>query len=86
MAKNVYNTFVVVNCKTRRIELVTSSARKANEYNRVGYRIEVWNCNALVERIRAREKEAFPMKPYIDAERAYIGEKQKRAEERNKRR
>lgn len=86
MAKTVYNTFVVVNCKTRKIELVTSSARKANEWRKTGYKIEVWNCNMRVETIRAKEKERFPMKPYIEAEKAYIGEKQKRAEEKNKRR
>ena len=83
MAKSSYNTFVVVNCKTRKIELVTSSARKAEAMRRTGYRIDVWNCNALVERIHAKEKECFPMAPYIEAERAFIGERQRRREQRN---
>lgn len=86
MARYGYNTFLVVDCKSRKILLVTSSARKAHGMLQVGRRIEVWGCNQLVEKIHAKEKEPFPMKPYIDAERAYIGEKQKRAEEKNKRR
>ena len=86
MAKRVYNTFVVVNCKTRKVELVTSSARKANEWRKTGYRIEVWNCNERVENIHAKEKERFPMGPYIEAEKEFIGDRQRRAEEKNKRR
>lgn len=86
MAKSGYNTFVVVNCKTRRVELVTSSARKAEAMRRTGYRIDVWNCNALVEKIHSKEKEKFPMAPYIQAERQFIGERQRRREERNSRR
>lgn len=85
--KSGYNTFVVVNCKTRKVELVTSSARKAESMRKVGYRIDVWNCNALVERIHAKEKgERLPMKPYIEAEREFIGKRQHRREERNKKR
>jgi hypothetical protein len=86
MAKRVYNTFVVVNCKTRKIELVTSSARKANGLLKTGYRVEVWNCNERVEKIHAKEKERFPMGPYIEAEKEFIGDRQRRAEENNKRR
>lgn len=86
MAKACYNTFLVVNCKTRKVELVTSSARKAEAMRRTGYRIDVWNCNSLVEKIHAKEKERFPMAPYIQAERAFIGERQRRREERNSRR
>lgn len=86
MAKRVYNTFVVVNCKTRKIEIVTSSARKANERLKTGFRVEVWNCNERVETIRAKEKERFPMRPYIEAEKEFIGDRQRRAEEKNKRR
>lgn len=87
MARNGYNTFVVVNCRTRKIELVTSSARKANERLKTGWRVEVWNCNQLVERIHATEKgERFPMRPYIEAEREFIGERQRRREMRNSKR
>lgn len=83
-----YNTFLVVDCKTRNPVLVTSSARKANEWLRTGYRIEVWNENTIVEKIRQsdRRKEANPMQPYISAEREYIRQKQAKAEAKNKRR
>jgi hypothetical protein len=87
MAKQGYNTFVVVNCKTRKIELVTSSARKANDFLKTGWRVEVWNCNQLAERIHAKEKgERFPMRPYVEAEREYIRQKQANHEARNRRR
>ena len=83
-----YNTFVVVNCSTRKIIVTTSSARKAYKELQKGVRIEVWNDNALVERIYERDKkrEGNPMKPYIDLERAHIRKKQERATQRNKRR
>ena len=84
MGKICYNTFVVIDCKSRRNLEVTSSARKANSMLRTGVKIEVWNCNGLVETIHAREREARPMQPYINAEREYIGEQQRRAEQRNK--
>ena len=84
----VYNTFVVVNCNTRKPILTTSSARKANKLLTTGFRIEVWNNNDLVERIYESDKrrEKSPMSPYIELEKNYIREKQKRAEERNRRR
>lgn len=84
-----YNTFVVIDCKTRKSILTTSSARKSSKLLQTGIRIEVWNGNTKVETIyeadRKRER-GNPMKPYIDAEREYIRQKQARAEERNKRR
>ena len=82
-----YNTFVVVNCTTRKPVITTSSARKAYKELQTGIRIEVWNNNILVERIYERDKcrERNPMKPYIDMEREYIRKKQKLAEERNMR-
>lgn len=86
MAKRVYNTFVVINCKSRAVELVTSSAKKAAKMLCVGRRVDVWNCNEIVERIHAKEKEKHPMAPYISAEREYIRQKQKQAEENNRRR
>lgn len=86
MAKANYNTFVVVDCKRRLNLEVTSSARKASSMMRTGVKIEVWNCNGLVETIHALEREANPMKPYINAEKEYIGKKQMRSEERNRQR
>jgi hypothetical protein len=83
-----YNTFVVVNCSTRKPVITTSSARKAYQELKTGIRIEVWNNNILIERIYESDKrrEGNPMKPYIDMEREYIRKKQESAEKRNKRR
>lgn len=74
---------MVVDCKRRAPVLVTSSARKAAGSLQTGARVEVWNANALVERIYANERNM--MRPYIDAEREYIGQKQRDAELRNRR-
>lgn len=49
-----------------------------------GIRIEIWNCNELVERLY--HKESAEMKSYIDAEKEYHRVKQEAAEMRNKRR
>jgi len=84
MGKVCYNTFVVIDCKRRLNLEVTSSARKAASMLRTGVKIEVWNCNGLVETIHSRERERRPMQPYIEAEREYIGNKQKRREHLNK--
>lgn len=83
-----YNTFVVINCKTRKPVVTTSSARKAYRELQKGIRIEVWNNNDLIERIYESDKkrERNPMKPYIDMEREYIRKKQERATKRNQRR
>ena len=83
-----YNTFVVVDCKRRKPILTTSSARKANAMLQKGVRIEVWNSNKKLETIYEADKrrEENPLAPYIKAEREYIGAKQRRAEERNRRR
>lgn len=80
-----YNTFLVVDCKTRRTVLNTSSARKAGRLLKTGIRIEVWNNNAIVETIyeRDRRAEGNPLRPYIEKEREYIRDKQARAEKRN---
>lgn len=86
MAKHCYNTFVVQECKSGRVLLVTSSARKAYKLFGKGRRVEVWNCNMRVERITTRCREGNPMEPYIDAEREYIREKQNRKTQRNNRR
>lgn len=83
-----YNTFVVVNCKTRKPIVTTSSARKAYKELQTGIRVEVWNNNVLIEKIYESDKtrEGNPMKPYIDMEKEYIRKKQEMAEKRNKRR
>lgn len=83
-----YNTFLVVDCNTRRPILTTSSARKARKELRTGVRVEVWNNNTLVERIYEadKRKETDPLAPYIEAEREYIRRKQAKAEARNRRR
>lgn len=83
-----YNTFVVVNCNTRKPILTTSSARKANSELTVGVRVEVWNDNTRIEVIHEYDKrrEKYPLAPYIQQEREYIRMKQERAEQRNKKR
>ena len=83
-----YNTFVVVNCNTRKPVITTSSARKAYKELQTGIRVEVWNNNILIERIYESDKrrEENPMKPYIEIEKEYIRKKQAMATLRNKRR
>ena len=83
--KRNYNTFLVIACRSRKIILVTSSARKAAALLQTGNKIEVWNMNQRVETIYAKWREKRPMQPYIEAEREYIGLKQKQKEERNMR-
>ena len=78
-----YNTFIVVDCKSRKSILTTSSARKSNRLLQNGFRIDIWNNNEKIETVYAKDR--TPMKPYIEAEREYIRQKQARAEERNKR-
>jgi ribosomal 50S subunit-recycling heat shock protein len=77
-----YNTFLVVDCNSRKTLLNTSSARKASKQMRTGVRIEVWNNNELVTKIYEADKS--PLKPYIQAEKEYIRKKQAAAERRNK--
>ncbi len=75
-----YNTFVVIDCKKRKLILVTSSARKANKYLRTGIKIEIWNNNEKLETLyeSTKKKEIYPLQPYIDMEKQYIAKKQKR--------
>lgn len=84
--KRNYNTFLVISCRSRKTILATSSARKAASLLQTGNKIEVWNMNQRVETIYAKGREKRPMEPYIEAEREYIGLKQKQKEERNMRR
>jgi hypothetical protein len=79
-----YNTFIVVDCNTRKPILTTSSARKASKLLATGFRVEVWNNNEIVEKIYAQDRK--PLTPYIHTEREYIRKKQAAAELRNKRR
>ena len=78
-----YNTFIVVDCKSRKSILTTSSARKSAKLLKSGFRIDVWNNNEKVTTVYAKNQ--MTMKPYIEAEREYIRQKQAGAEERNKR-
>lgn len=77
-----YNTFIVVDCNSRKSILTTSSARKSNKLLAKGFRIDVWNDNTKI--CTVYEKTRHLMKPYIQAEKEYIGRKQLRAEARNK--
>lgn len=80
-----YNTFLVVDCNTRKPILTTSSARKASKELKTGVRIEVWNNNELVTKVYESDKSngANPLGPYIQAEKEYIRKKQAAAERRN---
>ena len=79
-----YNTFVVVDCRSKKSILTTSSARKSSRLLQTGFRIDVWNDNKKVLTVYAKDRS--PMKVYIEAERDYIRKKQAKAEARNKRR
>ena len=83
-----YNTFVVINCSSRKTVVTTSSARKAYGELKTGVRVEVWNDNKLVARIYESDKKrgSNPMKQYIDMEKEYIRKKQEMATLRNRRR
>ena len=72
-----YNTFLVVDCRSRRPLLVTSSARKAVRALETGRRVEVWCDNALVRTVYAKTKKE--LYEYTEAERQYIRAKQERA-------
>lgn len=72
-----YNTFLVVDCRSRRPLLVTSSARKAVRALETGRRVEVWNDNALVRTVYAKTRN--DMREYTEIEREYIRAKQERA-------
>lgn len=78
------NVFVVVNCKQRKIVLATPSARKAKSLLEKGIKVEVWIDNIHFDTIYSTQPDKF--KPFTLQEKQYIGKKQKKAEERNKRR
>lgn len=79
-----YNTFNLVDTKSRKILLTTSSARKCKKEFVKGYRIDVWNGNALVNVIYARN--LSDIDGYVQIEKEHVARKQAIAEERNKRR
>ena len=76
-----YNTFAVVQSKSGKILLVTSSARKASEMLCVGRRVEVWNENERFVSITYKDRDRF--RPFIRIEKDYIRRKQEKATIRN---
>lgn len=79
------NTFVVIDCKERKNILVTNSARKAKDRIYVGAKIEVWNNNGIhMETIYSRN--IGKIHKYTSLQKQFICDKQKHAEQRNKRR
>lgn len=78
-----YNTFVVVDCNTKKTILTTSSARKAYALLEIGKRIDVWNNNRKVETIHARGNQRNRFARYIELEKDYIRKKQRMATVRN---
>ena len=78
------NTFVVVDCKQRKIVLATPSARKAKSVLRKGLKAEIWIDNIYFDTVYSKQMDKF--KPFTLQEKQYIERKQKKAEERNKRR
>ena len=79
-----YNTFNLVDTKTRKTLLITSSATKCKKAFEKGLRIDVWNGNSLIEAIYS--KNIDDINKYVRLEKEYRALKQARAEERNKRR
>lgn len=79
-----YNTFNLIDTKSRKTIFTTSSARKCKKSFVKGYRVDVWNKNALVDVIYHRN--LSDIDKYVRAEKEYIGRKQAAAELRNKRR
>lgn len=79
-----YNTFCLVDTKSRKLLLITSSARKCKRAFAKGYRIEVWNANNCTEVIYNRNIADF--RKYIKAEKQYIANRQQKAEARNRKR
>lgn len=77
------NVFVVVDCKDRKNTFITSSARKAKDKFYHGAKIEVWENGTRIEVIYLKTFERIYN--YIKFQKQYIGEKQARAEKKNKR-
>lgn len=79
-----YNTFQLVDTKSRKTLLTTSSARKCKRELQTGRRVDVWNGNELVETIYA--KNIDDLNKYVRMEKEYIAQKQAQATLRNQRR
>ncbi len=77
-----YNTFIAQETKGGKTVIVTSSARKVKSLLTPGIRVEVWSNNQKTETIY--KKTVSLLDKYIASEKAYIREKQARAEKRNK--
>lgn len=77
-----YNTFIAQETKGGKTVIVTSSARKVKSLLAPGVRVEVWSENKKTETIYTKTRALLDK--YVEAERAYIREKQARAEQRNK--
>lgn len=78
-----YNTFCLVDTKTRKTLLVTSSARKCKKAFLKGYRVDVWSKNILVDVIYHKSIENI--NKYVRMEKEYIAKKQEIATLRNMR-
>lgn len=78
------NVFVVIDCKQRKTMLVTLSARKAKSVLGKGLKVEIWIDNIHFDTVYSKQIDKFI--PFVLQEKQYIGRKQRRAEERNKRR
>lgn len=79
-----YNTFNLIDTKTRKTILTTSSARKCKRELQTGRRVDVWNGNELVETIYV--KNIDDLNKYVRTEKEYIAQKQAQATLRNQRR
>lgn len=82
-----YNTFVLVDCKTRKTVLVTSSASKALKPLKTGLKTEVWNNNQKVKTIYGKneKQKVKEIRPYLQLEKDYHRKKQEEAERKNQR-
>lgn len=79
-----YNTFNLIDTKSKRVIITTSSARKCKKEMQTGRRIDIWNDNTLIDVIYM--KNIKDINKYVELEKAYIARKQQRATERNKKR
>lgn len=79
-----YNTFQLIDTKSRKTLITTSSARKCKREFVKGYRVDVWNGNELIESIYA--KNIDDINKYVRMEKEYIAQKQAQATLRNQRR
>lgn len=75
-------TYIVMDCRTRHVMLVTNSARKAQATLEKGKRIEAWSGNVLIDTVYDSSRPRF--KKYVERERVYIAQKQARAEHKNR--